>query len=276
MKKIIALLFLSVGLVQTACAQFSTGYYALKDINLIDGKSDQVLMHYTVLIRGNQIEAVGPNAQLAIPDGAVIFNYAGKYLMPGLIDTHVHLATEPSKEDSRARAERDLAAMLMKGITTVRDMAGDARALASLARDAQLDDIVSPDIYYTAMMAGPVFFADPRTHASSQGGKAGEMPFMKAVTQETNMPLAIAEAKGTGATAIKLYAQLDGELAKKIGAEAHRQGLQVWSHADLTIASPMEVVNAGANVISHAGMLAKWPSKKIPDTWLKGEHDETF
>jgi imidazolonepropionase-like amidohydrolase len=99
---------------------------------------------------------------------------------------------------------------------------------------------------------------------------------MKAVTQETNMPLAIAEAKGTGATAIKLYAQLDGELAKKISTEAHRQGLQVWSHADLTIASPMEVVNAGANVISHAGMLAKWPSKKIPDTWLKGEHDKTF
>jgi cytosine/adenosine deaminase-related metal-dependent hydrolase len=71
--------------------------------------------------------------------------------MPGLLTTH--LATEPTKEDNRMRAEKDLKEMLLSGITSVRDMAGDARALASLSRDAGLDEIISPDIYYAALMA---------------------------------------------------------------------------------------------------------------------------
>jgi imidazolonepropionase-like amidohydrolase len=259
-----------------AYGQYSPGYYVLKDVNVINGVSPEVLSHYTIIIKGNKIEAVGPVNKIMIPDSAVVFNCTGKYVIPGLIDTHVHLATEPTNEDNRARAEKDLQEMLMKGITSVRDMAGDARELASLSRDALLGDILSPDIYYTALMAGPVFFTDPRTHQSTQGGKAGNMSFMKAVTDSTNLEMAVAEARGTGAMAIKLYAQLDGALAKKITAEAHKQGMQVWSHADLTIASPMDVINAGVNTISHAGMLARWPSMKIPDEWKKPGRTEKF
>lgn len=257
-------------------SQFSPGFYALKDVNIINGLSKEVLYHQSIIIRKNKIEKVGPVKEILIPDSCVIFNYKDHYLIPGLIDTHVHLATEPGAEDNRARAEKDLRDMLMKGITTVRDMAGDARELASLSRDALLGDIVSPDIYYTTLMAGPSFFKDPRTHQSTQGGKAGEMAYMKAVTDSTDLRLAIAEAKGTGATAIKLYAQLEGSLAKKITTEAHRQDMQVWSHADLSIASPMEVINAGVNTISHAGMLAFWPSKKMPAEWRKPGLTENF
>jgi imidazolonepropionase-like amidohydrolase len=161
--------------------------------------------------------------------------------------------------------------MLLSGITTVRDMAGDARALASISRDAMTGDIVSPDIFYAALLAGPTFFKDPRTIESTKGGMPGNMPYMKSVTDSTNIELTVAAAKGTGATAIKLYAEISGQLAKKISTEAHAQQIQVWSHADLTIASPLEVIQAGVNSISHAGMLAKWPFNKIPDAWkVKG------
>jgi imidazolonepropionase-like amidohydrolase len=274
-KQLLSLLLLS-SFFSTAIAQFSPGYYALKDVNVVDVVSKQLLNHYTVIIRNNQITAVGPVATTTIPDSATVFNYPGKWLIPGLIDTHVHLATEPSDEDNRARAEKDLHDMLMKGITSVRDMAGDVRELASLKRDAKLGDILSPDIYYVALMAGPSFFSDPRTHSSAAGAVAGEVPFMRAITDATNLELAVAEAKGTGATAIKLYAQLDGALAKKITTEAHKQGFPVWSHADLTIASPLEVINAGVNSISHAGMLARWPSKRIPAEWRKPGLTDAF
>jgi len=268
MKRLL-LLFFTIVYFQSAFSQFSPGHYALKDVNVIDGVSKEVFNHYTVIISNDKIVAVGPVHKIVIPDSAVVFNYAGKYLIPGLIDTHVHLATEPRSEDNRARAEKDLHDMLMQGITSVRDMAGDARELASLSRDALVGDILSPDIYYTALMAGPSFFKDPRTHQSSQGGAAGEMSYMRGVTDATDLPLVIAEAKGSGAAAIKLYAQLSGELAKKITTEAHKQNMQVWSHADLSMASPAEVINAGVNSISHVGMLARWPSKKIPAEWKK-------
>jgi imidazolonepropionase-like amidohydrolase len=256
--------------------QFSPGYYALKDVSVIDGISKNVLEHYTIIIRNKHIEAVGPVKEITIPDSAIIFNYPGKYVMPGLIDSHMHLATDPSNDDNRIRAEKDLKEMLLSGITTVRDMAGDARALASLSRDAALDEIISPDIYYAALMAGPAFFKDPRTHQTTRAGVAGGMPYMKAVTDSTDLKIAVAEAKGSGATAIKLYAELSGELARKITEEAHRQNMLVWSHANLDYATPLDVINAGVNSISHAAMISNWNSRNIPPAFLKAGLSDSF
>jgi imidazolonepropionase-like amidohydrolase len=121
---------------------------------VIDGITDHIKSHYTIIIRSNRIEAIGPAKDITIPDSVIVFYYPGKYVIPGLIDSHVHLATDPTKEDNRIRAEEDLKEMLLSGITSVRDMAGDTRALASLSRDAGLDEIISPDVYYAALMAG--------------------------------------------------------------------------------------------------------------------------
>ena len=166
--------------------------------------------------------------------------------------------------------------MLLSGITTVRDMAGDARALASLSRDAGLGMIMSPDIYYSALMAGSSFFDDPRTHQSSQGGVAGKMPYMQAVSDSTDLVIAVAEAKGTGATAIKLYSEISSELATKITKEAHRQHMLVWSHFNLQQASAMDVVNAGVNAVSHAAMVAGFSSRNVPPEFLKPGLTESY
>ena len=173
-----------------------------------------------------------------------------------MIDTHVHVATEPSGEDSRVRTEQRLRSALLGGVTAVRDMAGDVRALASLQRDALLGEITSPDIYYAALFAGPSFFADPRTQDASRGLIPGQVPWMRAITDTTDLHQAVAEARGTGATAIKLYADLSGELARRITTEAHAQGLKVWAHAALRPARPIEVVEAGVDAISHANLVA--------------------
>jgi len=241
----------------------------LKDVSVIDGISGNVKSHYTIVIHNNHIEVLGPVKEISISDSVTVFNYPGKFVIPGLIDSHVHLATDPSDEDNRRRAEKDLKDMLLSGITSVRDMAGDARALASLSRDAGLDQIVSPDIYYAALMAGPAFFGDPRTRQTTQGGIAGEMPYMKAVTDSTDLCIAVAEAKGSGAIAIKLYGELSGALAKEITTEAHRQHMLVWSHANLDQASALEVINAGVNSISHAAMVSGWNSRTVPEVCLK-------
>jgi imidazolonepropionase-like amidohydrolase len=256
--------------------QFSPQYFALRDVYLIDGMSKTVRSHQTIIVRKDRIEKIGPVNEVVIPDSCFILAYSGRYIIPGLIDAHVHLATDVSHIDNRPRAESDLQDMLLSGITSVRDMAGDNRVLASLSRDAGLDEIPAPDIYYAALMAGPSFFNDPRTHLSSKGGVAGQMPYMRAVTHSTDLKLAVAEAKGTGARAIKLYAQLDSGLARKITLEAHQQNLLVWSHTDLTIANPLEVINAGVNSISHAAQIARWPTGKIPDEWLKPNLSESF
>jgi imidazolonepropionase-like amidohydrolase len=127
MRKQILLLFISVLCFLRSFSQFSPGYYALNDVSVIDSISDHVKTHYTIVIRNNHIEAIGPAKDISIPDSVTVFYYPGKYVIPGLIDSHVHLTTDPTKEDNRMRAEKDLKEMLFSGITSVRDMAGDSK-----------------------------------------------------------------------------------------------------------------------------------------------------
>jgi imidazolonepropionase-like amidohydrolase len=229
---------------------------ALVGMTLIDGTGRPARAKQTVLIEGERIAAIFPAGSREVPQGARVYDLTGRYLIPGLIDTHVHVATDPSGEDSRVRTERRLRGALLGGVTAVRDMAGDVRALASLQRDALLGEIASPDIYYVALFAGPSFFDDPRTHDATRGLVAGRVPWMRAVTDTTDIRQAVAEARGTGATAIKLYARLGGELARRITAEAHAQGLLVWSHAALRPALPLAVVEAGVDAVSHASQVS--------------------
>jgi imidazolonepropionase-like amidohydrolase len=145
---------------------------------------------------------------------------------------------------------------LYSGITAERDMAGDTRQLAELSRVSLLGEVAGPDIYYAALMAGPSFFKDERTHAAARGAEPGEVPWMRAVTPQTDLHIAVAEARGTGAIAIKIYADLPGQLVAAITKEAHRQGMLVWAHATVYPATAKQVVEAGVDSISHAPMLA--------------------
>jgi imidazolonepropionase-like amidohydrolase len=234
----------------------SASRVVLVGVTVFDGTGQQPRPNQSVLIQGERIAAIFPTGSRPLPAGARIYNLNGRYLIPGLIDTHVHVATDPSGEDSRVRTEQRLRGALRGGVTAVRDMAGDVRELASLQRDALLGEIASPDIYYAALFAGPLFFADPRTHDASRGLIAGQVPWMRAISDTTDIHQAVAEARGTGATAIKLYADLSGELARRVTTEAHAQGLMVWAHAALRPARPIEVVEAGVDAISHANLVA--------------------
>ncbi len=228
----------------------------LVGVTLFDGTGHEARPNQSVLVEGERIAAIFPTGSRPLPAGATVYDLPGRYLIPGLIDTHAHVATEPSGEDTRARTEQRLRRALLGGVTAVRDMAGDVRALGSLQRDALVGDIPSPDIYYAALFAGPAFFADPRTHDASRGLVPGQVPWMRAITDTTDIHQAVAEARGTGASAIKLYAALGGELARRITTEAHAQGLLVWAHAALRPARPLDVVAAGVDVVSHANLVS--------------------
>jgi imidazolonepropionase-like amidohydrolase len=228
--------------------------------DLIDGTGAPLQHGMAIVTQGERIVAVVPVAQTSTYKAASIVDMHGQYVIPGLIDSHVHLATAPNRRFAEALLRRDI----YSGITAVRDMAGDTRALGEYLRAALMDEMPSPDIYYAALMAGPQFFKDPRTAAATQGHIPGQVPWMRAITDQTDMPIAIAEAHGTGATAIKVYADLPAPLIDRIVAEAHRQGMLVWAHAAVFPASPAQVIDSGANVVSHACMLAYQASAAMP------------
>lgn len=232
---------------------------------LFTGTDAPVIDAASIVVRGARITAVvdGTPSRDQI-DGAQAIDLDGRTVIPGLIDAHQHLATPPN----RPVAEGWLRRQVYGGVTAVRDMADDLRHVADLARGTLVGEIAGPDIRYAALMAGPSFFDDPRTWQVSQGETPGHVPWMQAITESTDLPIAVALARGTHACAIKIYADLSAELVAAITAEAHRQGLSVWAHATVFPARPSDVVEAGVDVLSHVTMLG-YETQLAPSTTYK-------
>ena len=240
-------------------------YLLLTHATVIDGTGAPAQANMTIEIRGERIAGIYPDGSVPAPEGARVEDLSGRYVIPGLIDAHVHLT---GAEPDFAHYQPHLQAMLRGGVTAIRDMAGDDRLIAYLAGQANSDALASPDIFYVALMAGPTFFAeDVRAQEASAGEPLGQAPWMQAITPTTDIPLAVAEAKGTGATALKLYANLPADLVSKITAEAHRQGLRVWTHATIFPATPGDAVAAGVDTISHSPYLVWEAAPKVPDDY---------
>jgi imidazolonepropionase-like amidohydrolase len=256
---------LALALAAPAAADPAEPLTLYRHARLVDVEAGVVRPETAIAVRGERILAVLPDREAqARPAlaGARQVDLAEGYVIPGLIDSHEHLATPPNQRQARANMRRDL----YGGVTAVRDMADDLRAVGELAREARVAEIPGPDLYYAALMAGPSFFDDRRTHAAARGATAGAVPWMQAITPATDLPMAVALARGTSATAIKVYANLPGDMVAKIVAEAHRQGVPVWAHSAVFPASPKEVIASGADVVSHTCYMA-YQVAGMPDAY---------
>jgi imidazolonepropionase-like amidohydrolase len=218
-----------------------------------------------ILTDEGRIELVGDESGFPaeVLARAAAVDLAGQYLLPGLVDSHQHLATPPHRAFAEAQLERDL----FGGITTVRVMADDLRSIADLARASCAFEIAAPDLSFAALFAGPSFFEDPRVIAASRGNEPGTAPWMQAVTSSTDLREAVTLARGTGAAAVKIYANLDKDLVRRIVVEARRQDLQVWAHGAVFPATPLDVVRAGVHGVSHARLLAYEGQRPVPDRY---------
>ncbi len=234
---------------------------------LIDGTGARPRRDMAVVTDGERIVAVLPARRLTPEQvsGARIVDLAGRWLLPGLIDSHQHLATPPLPARAQALMRREL----YSGVTAVRIMADDLRSIAELGRAARTGEIAGPDLTFAALVAGRSFFSDPRTQAIGAGYAPGETPWAQAIDAGTDIPLAIARARGTGAVALKIYADLPPDLVRRLADEAHRQGMRVWAHGMVFPTPPADVLAASPDVVSHTCYLAYQAMERRPPTYAE-------
>jgi imidazolonepropionase-like amidohydrolase len=126
--------------------------WAIEHVTLIDGLGHAPQPDMTVTVDGDRIAAITPSALAKAPRGKAI-DGRGKYLMPGLMDVHIHLhgGAEPqaSLAATKAAAVQALASFLYCGVTTVYDAGNQAEVILPLRADERAGRILSPRIFAT-------------------------------------------------------------------------------------------------------------------------------
>ena len=229
------------------------GVKAFTNVSIVDGTGGPARPGMTLVIRGDRIEDLFEAGAKPLPAGVEVVDLPGRTVIPGLVEAHTHL--QPLS-GSRARLVEELERMLYSGVVAIREMAADARVSGELNRAVRLGWIAGPDIYFAAVMMGPQFRSMDGPATAIAQAADGDPGWIQTVTPDTDIPLAVARAAGTGATALKLYIEMEPSLVVAITREAHRQGLKVWAHPAVFPSTPLEVVRAGVDGISHACGLA--------------------
>jgi imidazolonepropionase-like amidohydrolase len=233
----------------------TTEKLALTNVTLIDGNGGKPRTMTTLIVSQGRITDIFSTGSKKIPADAKIMDLSGKFMMPGLVDSHVHLATQ---ERPPGMMNGILRNALLGGVTTVRDMGGNGVIVAALAEEANKGVIPSPRIYYSSLIIGAdstFWMTDAKGKFVSNGMPPGKTAWFRQVTQGMDIVKIISESKAFGATGIKIPGGFTPPLLKQLSLEAHRQGLKVWSHASGEPSRPSDAVNAGVEVLSHSEML---------------------
>ncbi|MBI3448984.1 MAG: amidohydrolase family protein, partial [Acidobacteria bacterium] len=126
----------------------------LKGATLIDGTGEPPRPNAVVVVEEGRIVRVGDATSFPIPEGAEVKDLTGRFLIPGLIDMHAHVAILPPDErgrlkdhDDRTVSERVLKILLASGITTVRNPAAPAADGVALREAVRSGRIAGPRIF---------------------------------------------------------------------------------------------------------------------------------
>jgi imidazolonepropionase-like amidohydrolase len=259
---------------------------------LVDVSGQPPLAHSVVLVEDGRIAAIGNQTDTAIPADAQVVDTSGKWLMPGLIDCHIHLNGEqtldmyrryltPSPDVKLLYALRHANMALMSGFTTVRDVGlGYAVALKRARADG--------------LIACPRILAANSAISTTGGhGDWAIFPYewAKAMELRANVVdgvdecrLAVRKAFREGADLIKVmissggitnhaqnlaaHVEFSPEELDAIVDETHRRGARVAAHSVGEAAIPF-TVEAGVDTVEHgvfepdAAVLAKMAEKGI-------------
>jgi imidazolonepropionase-like amidohydrolase len=217
----------------------------------------------TVLVDGSTVVGVEEHG-FVVPSDCPVTSYAGT-LLPGLIDTHVHLVTDSgpmaldrvagySEEEIDDVVTEALARSLASGVTTVRDL-GDRRFNVVARRDRQRGrDLREPRI----VASGPPITV-PGGHLHYCGGEvAGEEQIRSAVRERAERGVDVVKVMASGgmntAGTDVAAAQFPLEQLRLLVDEAHDAGLPVAAHAHAAAAA-RQAVEVGVQTIEHASYI---------------------
>jgi imidazolonepropionase-like amidohydrolase len=263
----IILAFLLLVLAAPAAAQDAPTL--LRPARVFDGVNPRPHEGWSVLVRGDKIEAVGPN--VTAPQNARVIELPGTTLMPGMIEGHSHLFLYPYNETSwddqvlrqplslrTARAVNHARATLMAGFTTVRDLGTEGAGYADTGLKQAINEGIIP---------GPRMLIASRSLVAtgSYAPKLADPAFALLGAEEADGEALVRAARhqmGAGADVVKLYGDYrwrSGEASQPTFSEAEiRSVVEAARAAGRTVAvhastpeGMRRAIMGGADTIEH-------------------------
>lgn len=235
--------------------------WAIKAQRLFDGTGNPVVHDAVVVLDNNRITAVGPASQVPLPSGTGVLDVGNRTIMPGLIDTHVHILLSgslSSGQESRAATEsqallmgvRNAQVALKSGLTTVRDC-GDRDYVSLALRDCiNHGDLAGPRV----LCSGPVITstAGQLWWHSIECDRLDEL--QKAVRTLVKHDVDVVKLMGTGGNATPgsnpEASQYDAAGFRAVADDAHRMGKKVAVHVH-GVEGMRYAVDAGIDTLEH-------------------------
>jgi len=225
---------------------------------LIDGTGADPVPNSVVVVANGKIQSVGREGSVTIPANATVIDAAGKTIIPGLVDSHVHLRNYHVQD------------YLYWGVTTVGDL-GNSPGWLVAYRDAIAQGRM-PGSY--VLVGGNRFNAPLRPEFVNEmndfmTGNAGNAVITDIEAAEREVEY----AKKIGQDGIKMRDRLTPEMMKTIIGLAHKRGLPVFAHFDSAstrqgqpLLGTDEIVDTGLDVHVHLfGLIKATAPKAVVD-----------
>jgi len=103
----------------------------LKNVTIVDTKNGNLLKNMDILLVDGKIEKIAPTGQITAQQNVQVIDASGKYVVPGLINMHMHVIDYPYPSEN-------LSIMLSNGITGFRQMSGSSELL-KLRKEQELN-----------------------------------------------------------------------------------------------------------------------------------------
>ncbi len=256
--------------IMTACSgevSKESDAIALVGATVIDGTGADAIKNALIIVEGDRITCAGDKESCLIPEGAIIIDLTGKYVTPGLVDSHIHFGQtgwldgrpdgvnvggrypyEDVVADLRDHPETRYRSYLCSGVTAVYDVGGFPWTIG--LKEGAENNTAAPHI----AAAGPLVSHAGRLIMSA----GGESTFIMLTSEDVGIE-AVRQIKSWGADAVKVWflapseedrAEIDARFMA-VAKEAKAQGINLIVHAT-TYREAKIAVDAGAHMLVHS------------------------
>ncbi|PWE17700.1 Xaa-Pro dipeptidase [Marinicauda salina] len=252
MKRVLTACAAAIGLCAAAYAQDEAPLRVIHAGHLIAVPGEEAREDVSILVRGERIEAIEDG--FVTPEGAEIVDLSDDWVMPGFIDSHVHILSElgPGRrfqaftDDSADLAldgARNARTTLMAGFTTVQDVGGDFSAVTGLRDAIAAGDVIGPRMRVSGPAVTPTgghadingFNLEVLHYFSSTSACDGADDCRRAVRELVRGGADVIKITATGGvlsdTAAGVERQFFDDELESIVQAAHMMGRRVTAHA---------------------------------------------